>query len=30
VYLAEKLAAAFRADWKVLVRHRGLVEEGQS
>ena len=27
VYLAEKLAAAFRADWKVLVRHRGLTEE---
>jgi len=27
VYLAEKLAAVFRADWKVLVRHRGLTEE---
>ena len=27
VYLAEKLAAAFRADWKVLVRHRGLTED---
>ena len=27
VYLAEKLAAAFRPDWKVLVRHRGLAEE---
>ena len=27
VYLAEKLATAFRADWKVLVRHRGLTEE---
>ncbi|HEV3008650.1 MAG TPA: RNase adapter RapZ, partial [Burkholderiales bacterium] len=27
VYLAEKLAAAFRTDWKVLVRHRGLAEE---
>jgi len=27
VYLAEKLAGAFRADWKVLVRHRGLTEE---
>ena len=27
VYLAEKLAAAFRADWKVLVRHRGLSQE---
>ena len=31
VYLAEKLAEAFRADWKVLVRHRGLSqsENGQ-
>jgi UPF0042 nucleotide-binding protein len=28
VYLAEKLAETFRADWKVLVRHRGLAEEG--
>ena len=27
VYLAEKLAAAFRADWRVLVRHRGLAGE---
>jgi UPF0042 nucleotide-binding protein len=27
VYLAEKLAAAFRQDWKVLVRHRGLATE---
>jgi UPF0042 nucleotide-binding protein len=27
VYLAEKLAGAFRPDWKVLVRHRGLAEE---
>ncbi|HEX2332164.1 MAG TPA: RNase adapter RapZ [Burkholderiales bacterium] len=27
VYLAEKLAAAFRPDWRVLVRHRGLAEE---
>jgi UPF0042 nucleotide-binding protein len=27
VYMAEKLAAAFRKDWKVLVRHRGLAEE---
>ena len=27
VYLAEKLAAAFRAEWKVLVRHRGLANE---
>jgi RNase adapter protein RapZ len=24
VYLAERLAAAFRAEWRVLVRHRGL------
>ena len=24
VYLAERLAAAFRADWRVIVRHRGL------
>jgi UPF0042 nucleotide-binding protein len=27
VYLAEKLAAAFRKDWRVLVRHRGLARE---
>jgi len=27
VYLAEKLAGAFRADWKVLARHRGLTED---
>jgi UPF0042 nucleotide-binding protein len=27
VYLAEKLAAAFRPEWRVLVRHRGLAEE---
>jgi UPF0042 nucleotide-binding protein len=27
VYLAEKLAAGFRADWRVLVRHRGLANE---
>ncbi|MGH8689403.1 MAG: RNase adapter RapZ [Burkholderiales bacterium] len=27
VYLAERLAAAFRADWSVLVRHRGLAQE---
>jgi RNase adapter protein RapZ len=27
VYLAERLAEAFRAEWKVLVRHRGLAEE---
>jgi UPF0042 nucleotide-binding protein len=30
VYLAEKLAAAFRADWRVLVRHRGLARESAS
>jgi UPF0042 nucleotide-binding protein len=27
VYLAERLAAAFRKDWRVLVRHRGLARE---
>ena len=27
VYLAERLADAFRADWRVLVRHRGLARE---
>jgi UPF0042 nucleotide-binding protein len=27
VYLAERLAAAFRSDWSVLVRHRGLAQE---
>ena len=27
VYLAEKLAAAFGGQWKVLVRHRGLAAE---
>jgi UPF0042 nucleotide-binding protein len=27
VYLAEKLAAAFRSQWSVLVRHRGLAQE---
>jgi UPF0042 nucleotide-binding protein len=27
VYLAEQLAQAFRADWRVLVRHRGLARE---
>jgi UPF0042 nucleotide-binding protein len=27
VYLAEKLAAAFARDWRVLVRHRGLARE---
>jgi UPF0042 nucleotide-binding protein len=30
VYLAEQLAAAFGADWKVLVRHRGLVLENSA
>jgi len=28
VYLAERLAEAFRAQWRVLVRHRGLAREG--
>ena len=28
VYLAERLAGAFRAQWRVLVRHRGLAREG--
>jgi UPF0042 nucleotide-binding protein len=27
VYLAERLAAAFRPDWSVLVRHRALAQE---
>ncbi|HLE65759.1 MAG TPA: RNase adapter RapZ [Burkholderiales bacterium] len=27
VYLAERLARSFAAEWRVLVRHRGLVEE---
>jgi RNase adapter protein RapZ len=27
VYLAERLADAFRGDWSVLVRHRGLARE---
>jgi len=27
VYLAERLAEAFRAEWRVLVRHRGLARE---
>lgn len=27
VYLAERLAADFAADWRVLVRHRGLAKE---
>ncbi len=27
VYLAERLAEAFRKDWSVLVRHRGLARE---
>ena len=30
VYLVEKLAAAFRGDWRVLVRHRGLANEENS
>jgi hypothetical protein len=28
VYLVERLADAFRAQWRVLVRHRGLAREG--
>jgi UPF0042 nucleotide-binding protein len=27
VYLAERLAEAFRPDWNVLVRHRALAKE---
>jgi RNase adapter protein RapZ len=27
VYLAERLADAFRAQWNVLVRHRGLARD---
>ena len=27
VYVAERLAADFRGDWQVLVRHRGLAQE---
>jgi UPF0042 nucleotide-binding protein len=30
VYLAERLADAFRKDWSVLVRHRGLALEDQA
>lgn len=30
VYLAERLAEAFRAEWKVLVRHRGLSQAENS
>jgi UPF0042 nucleotide-binding protein len=30
VYLAERLAAAFRGEWRVLVRHRGLAAEAAS
>jgi UPF0042 nucleotide-binding protein len=30
VYLAERLADAFRKDWNVLVRHRGLAREEKS
>ncbi len=29
VYLAEKLAAQFRGEWPVLVRHRGLAASGE-
>jgi UPF0042 nucleotide-binding protein len=28
VYLAEELSKAFRGDWRVLVRHRGLDGDG--
>jgi UPF0042 nucleotide-binding protein len=28
VYLAERLAETFGGDWRVLVRHRGLAQEG--
>jgi UPF0042 nucleotide-binding protein len=27
VYMAERLAQAFGAEWRVLVRHRGLAQE---
>jgi len=30
VYLAERLAETFRAEWKVLVRHRGLSQAENS
>jgi UPF0042 nucleotide-binding protein len=30
VYLVERLAEAFRKDWSVLVRHRGLAREDRS
>jgi hypothetical protein len=30
VYLAERLAEAFRRDWSVLVRHRALAREAAS
>lgn len=30
VYLAERLAEAFRKDWNVLVRHRALSHDGES
>jgi UPF0042 nucleotide-binding protein len=30
VYLAEELAKAFRADWRVLVRHRSLAQDSAS
>jgi UPF0042 nucleotide-binding protein len=29
VYLAEKLAASFRVEWPVLVRHRGLARDAK-
>jgi hypothetical protein len=29
VYLAERLAEAFRGDWNVLVRHRALAREAE-
>lgn len=29
VYLAERLAQAFRPDWRVLVRHRGLAADAE-
>jgi len=29
VYMAERLVAAFRSEWRVLVRHRGLAREDQ-
>ena len=29
VYLAERLADAFRKEWNVLVRHRALAGDGE-